>query len=107
MKPLEVYVFYDPGCARCKRIHDVVKEARKKLGRSVKFINMSLAKPHVRYKIARKYNVSRIPALVPLTGEKPDGCDQLFWVGVPDIVDLVGVCKYLVIQINEEEMSNG
>lgn len=103
MKPLEVYVFFDPNCQRCKRIHAVVKRAQRELGRTVRFIDMNLSKSHVANQIAPKYHVARIPALVPITDERPQGCSQLYWVGVPDHNDLCGVLRYLVAKREVEE----
>ena len=106
-KPLEAYVFFDPECRRCKRIHKVVRKAQKELnenyrkgeiGVPVKFINMNLSKHHVSNRIAPKYKVARIPTIVPLTGEKPRGCGSLYWVGIPDHDDLCGVMRYLAIE---------
>jgi thiol-disulfide isomerase/thioredoxin len=102
--PLEAYVFFSPSCARCRRIHGVVKKAQKELGRSVRFTYMNLNKPYVASRIAKKYGVSRIPAIVPLVGDpsdqdkKRDPCSQLYWVGTPDHDDLCGVMRYLVMQ---------
>jgi hypothetical protein len=76
----------------------VVKKAQRELGHKARFIYMDLSKPHVANRIAPKYHVARIPAIVPITGERPQGCASLYWVGIPDHDDLCGVMRYLISQ---------
>lgn len=84
---LEVLVFYSPQCDRCKDIKRVVREAQTSVGGLCKFVFLNVSKPHVRDFIATKYKVTRIPSIV-VNGE-------IYFVGVPQVKDLVGMLSYL------------
>jgi len=84
---MEVLVFLSPDCRRCYRIRQVVKEAEKTLGGLVRFIYMDTSLPHVRKFIAPKYGVTRIPSIVAR--------GEVYFIGVPQVGDLVGMLSYL------------
>ncbi len=86
---LEVLVFYNPACKRCRRIRDVIEDAKKTLGTMCRFIFMNTALPHVRSIVAPRYGVKRIPSIVAR--------GEVYFVGVPDIQDLVGTLSYLYV----------
>jgi len=84
---MEVMVFWNPACKRCQRIHEVILEAKKSVGWFCHFVFMNTGQPHVRLHIAPKYGVWRIPSIV---------CrGDVYFVGVPDLMDLVSTLSYL------------
>lgn len=70
-----------------------MEEARKSVGSLAKFSYMNCKFAHVRDMVAPRYKVTRIPSIVVCTKKS---CDTYF-VGVPDVKDLVGMISYLYV----------
>lgn len=73
----------------------LVQEARGALRGMARFTFFNCKKPHVRLSLASKYGVTRIPSIVVKTDEPVK--DQVYFVGVPDLRDLVGTIAYLSV----------
>lgn len=88
-------VFYSPTCKRCQRVKPIVQEAQGLLKGIARFRFVSTKKAHVRHFLATRYGVKKIPSIVVKTQEDPK--DQVYFVGVPDLRDLVGTISYLSV----------
>lgn len=92
---LEVLVFYSPTCKRCRRVKSLVADAARELRGIARFRLLNVKKSHVRLRVCPRYGVKRIPSIVVKTQE-PAG-EQVYFVGVPDLRDLVGTVAYLSV----------